>query len=128
MRKFTKFFMLLFALVGATVGNAQTIAESPTKISEQTSGFYVIKNENSKKSANMYVYCENTTNGPLKLTATTPTADVETPTIDKYLWYVDVKTSGENVTITISSVTKAGYWPTAQTGARSLVVTNEPQV
>lgn len=128
MRKFTKFFMLLFALVGATVGNAQTIAESPTKISELTSGFYVIKNVNSKKSANMYVYCENTTNGPLKLTATTPTADVETPTIDKYLWYVDVKTSGENVTITISSVTKAGYWPTAQTGARSLVVTNEPQV
>lgn len=128
MRKFTKFFMLLFALVGATVGNAQTIAESPTKISELTSGFYVIKNVNSQKSANMYVYCENTTNGPLKLTATTPTADVETPTIDKYLWYVDVKTSGENVTITISSVTKAGYWPTAQTGARSLVVTNEPQV
>ncbi len=120
--------MLLFALVGATVGNAQTIAESPTKISELTSGFYVIKNVNSKKSANMYVYCENTTNGPLKLTATTPTADVETPTIDKYLWYVDVKTSGENVTITISSVTKAGYWPTARTGARSLVVTNEPQV
>lgn len=128
MRKFTKFFMLLFALVGATVGNAQTIAKSPTKISELTSGFYVIKNVNSKKSANMYVYCENTTNGPLKLTATTPTADVETPTIDKYLWYVDVKTSGGNVTITISSVTKAGYWPTAQTGARSLVVTKVPQV
>lgn len=120
--------MLLFALVGATVGNAQTIAGSPTKISELTSGFYVIKNVNSQKSANMYVYCENTTNGALKLTATTPTANVETPTIDKYLWYVDVKTSGENVTITISSVTKAGYWPTAQTGARSLVVTNEPQV
>lgn len=128
MRKFTKFFMLLFALVGATVGNAQTIAESPTKISELTSGFYVIKNVNSRKSANMYVYCEHTTNGALKLTATTPTANVESPTIDKYLWYVDVKTSGENVTITISSVTKAGYWPTAQTGARSLVVTNEPQV
>lgn len=128
MRKFTKFFMLLFALVGATVGNAQTIAESPTKISELTSGYYIIKNVNSRKSANMYVYCENTTNGALKLTATTPTADVETPTIDKYLWYVDVKTSGENVTITISSVTKAGYWPTAQTGPKSLVVTNEPQV
>lgn len=128
MRKFTKFFMLLFALVGATVGNAQTIAESPTKISELTSGFYVIKNVNSQKSANMYVYCENTTNGPLKLTATTPTADVETPTIDKYLWYVDVKTTGENVTVTISSVTLAGYWPTAQWGNKSLVVTKNPQV
>lgn len=127
MRKFTKFFMLLFALVGATVGNAQTIAESPTKISELTSGYYVIKNVNSKKGANMYVYCENTTNGALKLTETTPTADVESPTIDKYLWYVDVKTSGENVTITISSVTKAGYWPTAQTGNKSLVLTNEPK-
>lgn len=128
MRKFTKFFMLLFALVGATVGNAQTIAQSPTKISELTSGYYIIKNVNSRKPNAIYVYCENTTNGALKLTATTLTADVETPTIDKYLWYVDVKTSGENVTITISSVTKAGYWPTAQTGDKSLVVTNEPQV
>lgn len=128
MRKFTKFFMLLFALVGATVGNAQTIAESPTKISELTSGFYVIKNVNGRKPNAIYVYCENTTDGALKLTTTTPTADVQDPTIDKYLWYVDVKTSGENVTITISSVTKAGYWPTAQWGNKSLVVTKVPQV
>lgn len=130
MRKFTKFFMLLFALVGATVGNAQTIAiaESPTKISELTSGFYVIKNVNGRKPKAIYVYCENTTDGALKLTTTTPTADVQDPTIDKYLWYVDVKTTGENVTLTISSVTRAGYWPTAQTGDKSLVVTKSPQV
>lgn len=124
--------MLLFALVGATVGNAQTIAESPTKISELTSGFYVIKNVNpGNKPANNnnYIYCENTENGALKLTATAPSADVTNPaSIDKYLWYVDVKTTGENVTLTISSVTRAGYWPTAQTGDKSLVVTKSPQV
>lgn len=123
--------MLLFALVGATVGNAQTIAESPTKISELTSGFYVIKNVNpGNKPANNnnYIYCENTENGALKLTATVPSEGVTNPSIDKYLWYVDVKTTGENVTVTISSVTRAGYWPTAQTGDKSLVVTKSPQV
>ena len=127
MRKFTKFFMLLFALVGATVGNAQTIAKSPTKISELTSGFYVIKNVNSSKPTN-YIYCANTNDGALKLTATVPSEGVTNPSIDKYLWYVDVKTTGENVTLTISSVTRAGYWPTAQTGDKSLVVTKSPQV
>ena len=119
--------MLLFALVGATVGNAQTIAESPTKISELTSGFYVIKNVNSSKPTN-YIYCANTNDGALKLTATVPSEGVTNPSIDKYLWYVDVKTTGENVTLTISSVTRAGYWPTAQTGDKSLVVTKSPQV
>lgn len=120
--------MLLFALVGATVGNAQSIAESPTPISGLTSGFYVIKNVNSRKPLN-YIYCENTVNGALKHTATAPSADVTDPaTIDKYLWYVDVKTTGENVTVTISSVTLAGYWPTAQWGNKSLVVTKNPQV
>lgn len=127
MRKFTKFFMLLFALVGATVGYAQSIAENPTPISGLTSGFYVIKNVNSRKPLN-YIYCANTVNGALKHTATTPSADVTDPTIDKYLWYVDVKTTGENVTVTISSVTLAGYWPTAQWGDKSLVVTKNPQV
>lgn len=125
--------MLLFALVGATVGNAQTIAESPTKISELTSGFYVIKNVNpDNKPANVnnyYIYCENTNNGALKLTATAPSEGVTNPaTIDQYLWYVDVKTTGENVTVTISSVFQTGYWPVAQTGNKSLVVTNNPQV
>lgn len=134
MRKFTKFFMLLFALVGATVGNAQTIAESPTKISELTSGFYVIKNVNPDNQPanvnNYYIYCENTENGALKLTATKPSADVTDPAIDKYLWYVDVKPTGagENVTVTISSVFQTGYWPVAQTGNKSLVVTDDPQV
>ena len=127
--------MLLFALVGATVGNAQTIAKSPTKISELTSGFYVIKNVNpDNKPANVnnyYIYCENTNNGALKLTATAPSEGVTNPaTIDKYLWYVDVKPTGagENVTVTISSVFQTGYWPVAQTGNKSLVVTNNPQV
>lgn len=128
MRKFTKFFMLLFALVGATVGNAQSLAENPTPISELTSGFYVIKNVNSRKPLN-YIYCANTVNGALKHTATVPSEGVTDPaTIDKYLWYVDVKTTGENVTVTISSVTLAGYWPTAQWGNKSLVVTKNPQV
>lgn len=128
MRKFTKFFMLLFALVGATVGNAQSLAENPTPISELTSGFYVIKNVNSRKPLN-YIYCANTVNGALKHTATVPSEGVTDPaTIDKYLWYVDVKTTGENVTVTISSVTLAGYWPTAQWGNKSLVVTKKPQV
>lgn len=91
MRKFTKFFMLLFALVGATVGNAQSLAENPTPISELTSGFYVIKNVNSRQPLN-YIYCANTVNGALKHTATVPSEGVTDPaTIDKYLWYVDVK-------------------------------------
>ncbi|MDY2624274.1 MAG: hypothetical protein SOV62_07270 [Alloprevotella sp.] len=134
MRKFTKFFMLLFALVGATVGYAQSIAESPTPISGLTSGYYVIKNVNpGNKPANYnnYIYCENTENGALKLTATAPSEGVTNPaTIDKYLWYVDVKPTGagENVTVTISSVFQTGYWPVAQTGDKSLVVTNNPQV
>lgn len=120
--------MLLFALVGATVGNAQSLAENPTPISELTSGFYVIKNVNSRKPLN-YIYCANTVNGALKHTATKPSTDVTDPaTIDKYLWYVDVKTTGENVTVTISSVTLAGYWPTAQWGNKPLVVTKNPQV
>ena len=120
--------MLLFALVGATVGNAQSLAENPTPISELTSGFYVIKNVNSRKPLN-YIYCANTVNGALKHTATVPSEGVTDPaTIDKYLWYVDVKTTGENVTVTISSVTLAGYWPTAQWGNKSLVVTKNPQV
>ncbi|MDY2779096.1 MAG: hypothetical protein SOU82_04490, partial [Alloprevotella sp.] len=134
MRKFTKFFMLLFAFVGATVGYAQSIAESPTPISGLTSGYYVIKNVNpGNKPANNnnYIYCENTENGALKLTATAPSEGVTNPaTIDKYLWYVDVKPTGagENVTVTISSVFQTGYWPVAQTGDKSLVVTNNPQV
>lgn len=132
MRKFTKFFMLLFAFVGATVGYAQSIAESPTRISELTSGYYVIKNVNpGNKPANNnnYIYCENTENGALKHTATVPSEGVTDPaTIDKYLWYVNVKTSGENVTVTISSVIQTGYWPVAQTGNKSLVVTDNPQV
>lgn len=128
MRKFTKFFMLLFALVGATVGYAQSIAESPTPISGLTSGFYVIKNVNSYKPLN-YIYCANTINGALKHTATAPSADVTDPaTIDKYLWYVDVKTTGENVKVTISSVTQAGYWPAATQNNKWLEVTNNPQV
>lgn len=133
MRKFTKFFMLLFALVGATVGYAQSIAENPTPISGLTSGFYVIKNVNpDNKPANVnnyYIYCANTENGALKLTATAPSADVTNPaTIDNYLWYVNVKTTGENVTVTISSVVQTGYWPVATTGNKSLVVTDNPQV
>lgn len=128
MRKFTKFFMLLFALVGATVGYAQSIAESPTPISELTSGFYVIKNVNNEKPLN-YIYCENTNNGALKHTATAPSEGVTDPaTIDKYLWYVDVKTTGENVTVTISSVFQTGYWPAATQKDKSLEVTNNPQV
>ena len=120
--------MLRFALVGATVGNAQSLAENPTPISELTSGFYVIKNVNSRKPLN-YIYCANTVNGALKHTATVPSEGVTDPaTIDKYLGYVDVKTTGENVTVTISSVTLAGYWPTAQWGNKSLVVTKNPQV
>ncbi len=128
--------MLLFALVGATVGYAQSIAENPTPISELTSGYYVIKNVNpGNKPANNnnYIYCENTENGALKLTATPPSADVTNPaTIDKYLWYVDVKPTGagENVTVTvtISSVFQTGYWPVAQMGDKALVVTDNPQV
>lgn len=120
--------MLLFALVGATVGYAQSIAESPTPISGLTSGFYVIKNVNSYKPLN-YIYCANTINGALKHTATAPSADVTDPaTIDKYLWYVDVKTTGENVKVTISSVTQAGYWPAATQNNKWLEVTNNPQV
>ena len=109
------------------MGNAQSIAESPTPISGLTSGFYVIKNVNSRKPTN-YIYCANTNDGALKLTATVPSEGVTNPSIDKYLWYVDVKTTGENVTVTISSVTRGGYWPTAQTGDMSLVVTKSPQV
>lgn len=123
--------MLLFALVGATVGYAQSIAENPTPISELTSGYYVIKNVNpGNKPANNnnYIYCENTENGALKLTATAPSEGVTNPSIDKYLWYVDVITTGANVTVTISSVTQTGYWPVAQTGNKSLVVTDDPQV
>lgn len=117
MRKFTKFFMLLFALVGATVGNAQTIAESPTKISELTSGYYVIKNVNSAKG-DRYVYLANETIGQgIKVKKTAPTTE-NTSDLLKYLWYVNVESSNK---VTIASVNQLGYWQKPENYARNLV-------
>lgn len=117
MRKFTKFFMLLFALVGATVGNAQTIAESPTKISELTSGYYVIKNVNSEKG-DRYVYLANETIGQgIKVKKTAPTTE-NTSDLLKYLWYVNVESSNK---VTIASVNQLGYWQKPENYARNLV-------
>lgn len=117
MRKFTKFIMLLFALVGATVGNAQTIAESPTKISELTSGYYVIKNVNSAKG-DRYVYLANETIGQgIKVKKTAPTTE-NTSDLLKYLWYVNVESSNK---VTIASVNQLGYWQKPEQGDRNLV-------
>lgn len=119
MRKFTKFFMLLFALVGATVGNAQTIAiaESPTKISELTSGYYVIKNVNSAKG-DRYVYLANETIGQgIKVKKTAPTTENKSD-LHKYLWYVNVESSNK---VTIASVNQLGYWQKPEQGDRNLV-------
>lgn len=119
MRKFTKFFMLLFALVGATVGNAQTIAiaESPTKISELTSGYYIIKNVNSAKG-DRYVYLANETIGQgIKVKKTAPTTE-NTSDLLKYLWYVNVESSNK---VTIASVNQLGYWQKPEYNNRNLV-------
>lgn len=119
MRKFTKFFMLLFAFVGATVGNAQTIAiaESPTKISELTSGYYVIKNVNSAKG-DRYVYLANETIGQaITVKKTAPTTE-NTSDLLKYLWYVNVESSNK---VTIASVNQLGYWQKPERDNRNLV-------
>lgn len=119
MRKFTKFFMLLFAFVGATVGNAQTIAiaESPTKISELTSGYYIIKNVNSAKG-DRYVYLANETIGQgIKVKKTAPTTE-NTSDLLKYLWYVNVESSNK---VTIASVNQLGYWQKPEYNNRNLV-------
>lgn len=119
MRKFTKFFMLLFALVGATVGNAQTIAiaESPTKISELTSGYYIIKNVNSAKG-DRYVYLANETIGQgIKVKKTAPTTENKSD-LHKYLWYVNVESSNK---VTIASVNQLGYWQKPERDNRNLV-------
>ena len=109
--------MLLFALVGATVGNAQTIAESPTKISELTSGYYVIKNVNSEKG-DRYVYLANETIGQgIKVKKTAPTTE-NTSDLLKYLWYVNVESSNK---VTIASVNQLGYWQKPENYARNLV-------
>ena len=109
--------MLLFALVGATVGNAQTIAESPTKISELTSGYYVIKNVNSAKG-DRYVYLANETIGQaIKVKKTAPTTE-NTSDLLKYLWYVNVESSNK---VTIASVNQLGYWQKPETLNRNLV-------
>ena len=109
--------MLLFALVGATVGNAQTIAESPTKISELTSGYYVIKNVNSAKG-DRYVYLANETIGQgIKVKKTAPTTE-NTSDLLKYLWYVNVESSNK---VTIASVNQLGYWQKPENYARNLV-------
>ena len=109
--------MLLFALVGATVGNAQTIAESPTKISELTSGYYVIKNVNSEKG-DRYVYLANETIGqPIKVKKTAPSTE-NTSDLHKYLWYVNVESSNK---VTIASVNQLGYWQKPERGDRNLV-------
>ena len=119
MRKFTKFFMLLFALVGATVGNAQTIAiaESPTKISELASGYYIIKNVNSEKG-DRYVYLANETIGQaITVKKTAPTTE-NTSDLLKYLWYVNVESSNK---VTIASVNQLGYWQKPEYNNRNLV-------
>lgn len=119
MRKFTKFFMLLFALVGATVGNAQTIAiaESPTKISELASGYYIIKNVNSAKG-DRYVYLANETIGQaITVKKTAPTTE-NTSDLLKYLWYVNVESSNK---VTIASVNQLGYWQKPEYNNRNLV-------
>ena len=119
MRKFTKFFMLLFALVGATVGNAQTIAiaESPTKISELASGYYIIKNVNSAKG-DRYVYLANETIGQaITVKKTAPTTE-NTSDLLKYLWYVNVESSNK---VTIASVNQLGYWQKPEKDNRNLV-------
>lgn len=117
MRKFTKFFMLLFALVGATVGYAQSIAENPTPISGLTSGFYVIKNVNNEKG-DRYVYLANETIGQgIKVKKTAPTTE-NTSDLLKYLWYVNVESSNK---VTIASVNQLGYWQKPENSARNLV-------
>lgn len=117
MRKFTKFFMLLFALVGATVGYAQSIAENPTPISGLTSGYYVIKNVNSEKG-DRYVYLANETIGQgIKVKKTAPTTE-NTSDLHKYLWYVNVESSNK---VTIASVNQLGYWQKPENTARNLV-------
>ena len=111
--------MLLFALVGATVGNAQTIAiaESPTKISELTSGYYIIKNVNSAKG-DRYVYLANETIGQgIKVKKTAPTTE-NTSDLLKYLWYVNVESSNK---VTIASVNQLGYWQKPEYNNRNLV-------
>ena len=113
MRKFTLLFMLL--LVSATMLHARVagLKQVPTvsldlESEPLTSGYYLIKQTNSQKFPNQYLYVSGSN---VKLGTTVSTSDAT------YIWYVSVNDNG---TFTISNADGTYFWPLPTTGNISL--------
>ena len=113
MRKSTLLFMLL--LVSATMLHARVagLKQVPTvsldlETEPLTSGYYLIKQTNSQKFPNQYLYVSGSN---VKLGTTVSTNDAT------YIWYVNVN---DDATFSISNAVGTHFWPLPTTGNISL--------